>query len=163
MKSAVIVGGVVVLVVFGGVGLFYATSASGSTLSTTSLKTGGDSSTVAEQASSATNTGYQISYVPYGSWAKYLGPNLPAGYDPAPRSVNSNIWPCPSGYTTAQCQVFQQTCGNGVCDPNETCSSCPIDCGVTGDLVCDPYTGRAGSPASICQIAEAQQAGNGAG
>ncbi len=85
------------------------------------------------------------------SWNKYLG-YIPAGYTASPRFANAPIFPCPSGMTAAQCQQFQQTCGNGVCDPNETCGSCPIDCPISGNQVCDPYTGRAGSPASVCQL-----------
>ena len=83
--------------------------------------------------------------------SKYLG-YIPQGYSVAPRSPNSPTFPCPSGMNSQQCQQFQATCGNGVCDPNETCGSCPLDCGATGALVCDPYTGRPGTPAGVCQV-----------
>jgi hypothetical protein len=86
------------------------------------------------------------------SWSKYLG-YIPSGYCIAPRYPNSPIFPCPSGMDNQQCQLFQQTCGDGVCNPNETCQTCPIDCPVNGVMVCDPYTGRAGAPASVCQLA----------
>jgi hypothetical protein len=85
------------------------------------------------------------------SWNKYLG-YIPSGYTLAPKYANAPVFSCPSGMTSTQCQQFQQTCGNGVCDPNETCNSCPIDCSISGNQVCDPYTGRAGSPASVCQL-----------
>jgi hypothetical protein len=85
------------------------------------------------------------------TWNKYLG-YIPSDYCIAARGPNSPIFPCPTGMSTTQCQVFQQTCGDGVCNPNETCSTCPVDCGVTGGMVCDPYTGRAGAPASVCQV-----------
>ena len=85
------------------------------------------------------------------SWNKYLG-YIPPGYTLAPKYANAPVFPCPSGMTSTQCQQFSQTCGNGVCDPNETCNSCPIDCPISGNQVCDPYTGRAGSPASVCQL-----------
>jgi hypothetical protein len=52
-----------------------------------------------------------------------------------------------------QCKLFQASCGNGVCDPNESCATCPIDCGINGQLTCDPYTGRPGAPISVCQVA----------
>jgi hypothetical protein len=100
---------------------------------------------------SSTASSSQSASASNSSWDKYLG-YIPSGYTVSPRSPNSPIFPCPSGMTTAQCQQFQQTCGNGVCDPNETCSTCPVDCGVTGAMVCDPYTGRAGAPASVCQV-----------
>ncbi len=51
-----------------------------------------------------------------------------------------------------QCTLFKASCGNGVCDPNESCATCPIDCGINGQLTCDPYTGRAGAPISVCQL-----------
>jgi len=92
------------------------------------------------------------------TWDKFLG-YIPAGYNIAPRPQGAAPWPCPSGMPSDACRVFQQTCGNGVCDPDESCSSCPIDCGVSGGQVCDPYTGRAGSPASVCQIQAIQPKG----
>lgn len=88
-------------------------------------------------------------------YTKYLG-YLPAGYPVATREPSAPIFPCPAGMDSAQCQLFQQTCGNGVCDPNERCNTCPFDCSVTGALICDPYTGRASAPASVCQITPQQ-------
>lgn len=93
-------------------------------------------------------------------WSKYLG-YIPQGYKLAPHLPNAPIWPCPKGMSDEQCKVFQASCGNGVCDPNERCDTCPIDCGVTGALRCDPYTGRAGAPASVCQVQAQQQAQQG--
>jgi len=83
--------------------------------------------------------------------SKYLG-YIPSGYVIAARSPNAPVFPCPAGMNTQQCELFQQTCGNSVCDPNETCQTCPIDCGASGAMVCDPYTGRPGAPASVCQV-----------
>ncbi len=95
--------------------------------------------------------GYQDSNrSPYGCWADYLG-FVPAGYVPAPHFANGAVYPCPRNMTASQCRQFEQSCGNGVCDPNESCSDCPIDCGVTGQQTCVLYTGRAGIPSSICQ------------
>ena len=96
-------------------------------------------------------SGYQFpDGTPEGSWAAYLG-YIPQGYKVIPLNGASAHYPCPSGMNATQCAVFDQTCGNGVCDPNETCNSCPLDCPTTGAQVCDPFTGRGGSPASICQ------------
>lgn len=92
--------------------------------------------------------------LPYGCWADDLG-YLPAGYAPAPHFPNGPSYPCPPGMTAAQCRQFKATCGNGVCDPNETCGDCPIDCGPAGQLVCDQYTGRADEAPTaslVCQM-----------
>jgi hypothetical protein len=100
--------------------------------------------------------GYQdTSGNPHGCWADYLG-YIPVGYSIAPHYPNSPYFPCPSGMTSAQCALFQASCGNGVCDPNESCSACPIDC-LSGQLTCDPsdYTQRASAPTGsppICQV-----------
>ncbi len=48
------------------------------------------------------------------------------------------------------CTLLKQTQSNGVCDPNETWRSSPLDCGCTGALVPDPFTGRCAAPASVC-------------
>ncbi len=144
------------LIAGGAVGIYFYTAAP-SNISTTSsthasttnssTSSGGNSSTVVAPAS-----GYQDSSgQPQGSWADYLG-YIPAGYSLAPHYNNSAVYPCPSGMDPAQCTQFQKSCGNGVCDPNESCATCPIDCGVPGELTCDPYTGRAGAPVSVCQI-----------
>jgi hypothetical protein len=135
--------------------------------SLTSQSVGSPSSSTTSSTSQAGSTGsssandslvgYQTGYTPEGAWTKYLG-YIPAGYKIAPREPNSPVFPCPTGMSAAECQVFQQTCGNGICDPNETCSTCPVDCAVTGSMVCDPYTGRAGAPASVCQVQLAEQA-----
>ena len=87
-------------------------------------------------------------------FTKYL--DIPPGYSVASRLPSAPVFPCPSGMSSTQCSLFQQTCGNGVCDPNERCNTCPFDCPVTGALVCDPYTGRPSAPASVCQITPQQ-------
>ena len=89
---------------------------------------------------------------PQGAWADYLG-YIPAGYTLSPHFVNAPVYPCPSGMNTQQCTLFKASCGNGVCDPNESCATCSIDCGINGQLTCDPYTGRPGAPISVCQVA----------
>lgn len=88
-------------------------------------------------------------------WGKYLG-YVPPEYNLVPRLPNSPVWPCAKGMSADQCQTFKSTCGNGVCDPNERCDTCALDCGATGAMRCDPYTGRPGAPASVCQIVAPQ-------
>jgi len=83
--------------------------------------------------------------------SKYLG-YLPKGYQLTPLVANSPTYPCPSNFNSTQCATFKASCGNGVCDPNETCSSCPIDCGVPSSLSCDPYTGRASGVGGVCEL-----------
>ena len=146
---------VVAIVVAAGAVLAYSMMTQTSTVSSISTTTSQSSS--GTNSSSVALLGYQTGYTPEGAWTKYLG-YVPTGYKIAPREPNSPIFPCPTGMSSAECQTFQQTCGNGVCDPNETCGTCPIDCPITGSMVCDPYTGRAGAPASVCQVQLAQQA-----
>jgi hypothetical protein len=93
---------------------------------------------------------------PSGCWAHDLG-FLPTGYVPAPHYPNGGNYPCPPGMNATQCRQFKGTCGNGVCDPNETCGDCPIDC-IPGQLVCNSYSGRAdeaptGSP-EVCFVTD---------
>ena len=112
-------------------------------------------SPLSDASQSTPACGYQSSAgVPFGCWAHDLG-FLPAGYVPVPHYPNSPVYPCPPGMNDTQCKQFQATCGNGVCDPNETCGDCPIDCNV-GQLECDPYTGRADlAPTGfgpVCQV-----------
>ncbi len=82
---------------------------------------------------------------------KYLG-YIPAGYVVAPLLPNAATYPCPSNFNSTQCTQFKASCGNGVCDPNESCSTCPIDCGTPQGLSCDPYTGRASGLGGICEL-----------
>jgi hypothetical protein len=97
-------------------------------------------------------SGYQDSAgQPQGMWSDYLG-FIPPGYVLAPKLNHGPNFPCPQGMDDAQCKEFQASCGNGVCDPNEACLSCPLDCGPVGQLTCDPYTLRLGSPIGPCQV-----------
>ncbi len=83
--------------------------------------------------------------------SKYLG-YIPQGYSVAPLLPSAPSYPCPSNLNSTQCTQFKTSCGNGVCDPNETCGTCPIDCGVPQGLSCDPYTGRASGLGGICEL-----------
>jgi hypothetical protein len=155
------IGVLAVLILAGAVGIYYYTLApAGTTSTSTSQATTASSS--ASQTGNSTATGPSGGSCvrnaqgqciqPQGAWADYLG-YIPAGYTLSPHYANAPQYPCPSGMNTQQCNLFKASCGNGVCDPNESCASCPIDCGINGQLTCDPYTGRPGAPISVCQVA----------
>jgi hypothetical protein len=78
--------------------------------------------------------------------------SLPAGYKIPPKLPGAPPVTCPTGMTAAACDLLQQTYGNGVCDPNETPFTAPLDCSCPGSLSPDPYTGRCTTPASVCQV-----------
>ncbi len=151
-----------VLVLAGAVGIYYYTLAPSTNTLTTS---GTSSSATASQSTTSSSSQGQVGpsggtcvtnpqgqcETPQGAWADYLG-YIPAGYVLSPHYANAPTYPCPSGMDATQCQLFRSSCGNGVCDPNESCATCPIDCGVSGQLTCDPYTGRPGAPVSVCQL-----------
>ena len=146
-----------VLVVGGAVGLYFYTSAPSSpNLSTSSTSSTRSGTSTTGSSSSSTQTGgqpagSQVDGQPQGAWLAYLG-YIPSGYVLAPHFPNAATYPCPAGMDASSCKQFQASCGNGVCDPNESCATCPIDCGVSGQLTCDPYTGRPGAPISICFV-----------
>ena len=145
-----------VLVVGGAVGLYCYTSAPSPSLSTTSTSSTRSGTSTTGSSSSSTQTGgqpagSQVDGQPQGAWLAYLG-YIPSGYVLAPHYPNAATYPCPAGMDASSCKQFQASCGNGVCDPNESCATCPIDCGVSGQLTCDPYTGRPGAPISICFV-----------
>ncbi len=83
---------------------------------------------------------------------------LPTGYQIAPRLPNGPQAYCRSGMTASACALLKQTFANGICDPNETVWTDPLDCGCSGALIGDPFTGRCGAPATVCQLQLVQQA-----
>ncbi len=143
-----VVAVLVVLIAGGAVGIYFYTMAPAS--STTVASSSSSQASAPGGGTCALNAQGQCS-TPEGAWADYLG-YIPAGYVLAPHYSNAPQYPCPSGMDSTACAQFQASCGNGVCDPNESCATCPIDCGIPGQLTCDPYTGRAGAPISICQM-----------
>ena len=166
VAKATAVGVLAVLVIAGAVGIYYYTAApAGSTGVKIISSSANASSSTSQSANSTSETGPSGGTCqknaagqctqPEGAWADYLG-YIPNGYTLVPHFVNANKYPCPSGMDATQCATFQQSCGNGVCDPNESCASCPIDCGINGQLTCDPYTGRPGAPVSVCQVGEVE-------
>ena len=140
---------VVVLIAAGAIGVYFYTSAPALVTTSSSRTSTGTGSTTGGGPASGSQ---DANGVPQGAWADYLG-YIPAGYTLSPHYSNAATYPCPAGMDPTQCTQFKASCGNGVCDPNESCSTCPIDCSVPGQLTCDPYTGRAGAPISICQLA----------
>lgn len=83
---------------------------------------------------------------------------LPVGYQIAPKLPNAPPAFCLVGTTNSACNLLKQTWANGVCDPNETPWTDPLDCGCSGAIVGDPFTGRCGTPATVCQLQALQQA-----
>ncbi len=83
---------------------------------------------------------------------------LPIGYQIAPKLPAGPTASCRAGMTASACALLKQTFANGVCDPNETVWTDPLDCGCTGAVVGDPYTGRCGAPATVCQLQALQEA-----
>ena len=147
MKQGIAVAAIAALIGASAVGIYFYTSAPPyspnlSASNTTSTSTNASNGTAAPRGWIDQNG------QPQGAWAAYLG-FIPAGYTLAPHYPVANTYPCPGGMSTDQCKQFQASCGN---DPNESCASCAIDCSVAGQLTCDPYTGRAGSPIQICQM-----------
>jgi len=158
------VAALAVLILAGAVGIYFYTlapvstsstsigSSSASSTSQTSTNSSQTGQTGPAGGSCARNAQGQCTQ-PQGAWADYLG-YIPAGYTLAPHYPNAPAYPCPSGMNPQQCTLFRASCGNGVCDPNESCATCPIDCGINGQLTCDPYTGRPGAPISVCQVGQ---------
>ena len=77
---------------------------------------------------------------------------LPAGYTIAPHLPNAPAPFCLTNMSAAACSMLKQTQSNGICDPNETPTTSPLDCGCTGALVPDPFQGRCAAPATVCQL-----------
>ena len=82
---------------------------------------------------------------------------LPAGYQIAPKLVNVPDYTCPAKMTQSACELMQRTYGNGVCDPNETLWTNPLDCGCSGSQMGDTWLGRCGNPAQSCMLTPLNQ------
>jgi hypothetical protein len=159
LAKATTVGVLAVLLIAGAVEIYYYTlapagsaaikSTSSSANATSSSRNGNATSASGPSGACVKNAQGQC-IQPSGAWADYLG-YIPAGYILAPHYANAPMFTCPNGMDATQCATFQQSCGNGVCDPNESCAICPSDCGLPSGLTCDPYTGRPGAPISLCQ------------
>ncbi|MDA4117990.1 MAG: hypothetical protein OK455_06565 [Thaumarchaeota archaeon] len=145
-----VVAVVAALIAGGGTRLFFYAS-SPATTSLSSTPSGGNALSGSASQSEVPPCGSQNSHdLPYGCWADYLG-YLPSGYVLAAHCVNCAIYQCPAGMSLDKCKQFEASCGDFVCDPNESCNTCAIDCLAPGQT-CDPYTGRAGSPIGVCQV-----------
>jgi hypothetical protein len=165
VAKATAVGVLAVLIIAGAVGIYYYTSAPATPTPPITVMSSSAASASSQSVNATSESGpaggtcvrdaQGYCEQPEGAWADYLG-YIPAGYDPAPHLPDAPTYPCPSGMDPAACAVFQQTCGDGVCNPNESCATCPLDCGISGQLTCDPYTGRPGAPISVCQVGEVE-------
>lgn len=148
--TTAVVAVLALLIVGGAIAVYYYTSMPANGLTSTSSTSTATGPSGPSSGYCQTNAQGQCTTAE-GVWAQYLG-YIPSGYTPAAHYLNApSNYPCPQGMDATACVQFQATCGNGVCDPNESCATCPIDCGVAGQLTCDPYTGRSGGPISVCQ------------
>ena len=84
--------------------------------------------------------------------SQYSCDRLPVGYPLASRFPNAPPVSCSIEMTISACDLLQRSSGNGICDPNETVWTSPLDCGCTGALTGDPYLGRCGSPTGVCLV-----------
>jgi hypothetical protein len=76
---------------------------------------------------------------------------LPVGYVIPPKLPNAPASPPRPAYMTdAAYALLTKTYGNGICDPNETFLTSPLDCAAYGAVTNDPFTGRPGAPAIVC-------------
>ena len=71
--------------------------------------------------------------------------------DIPPLLPNAPSYKCPQWMDSATCQQLTTSCGNGVCDAHESCSTCSFDCGCGGAQVCNTQNGKCHSPAGVCQ------------
>lgn len=155
------IAGLAVIVLAGAAGIYYYTMTPTPTRTLTSSITTSIPASTTTSTNSSSGAGpsggnclrnaQNQCETPEGTWAQYLG-YIPSGYVLAPHYPIAPDYSCPPGMNPSQCSLFKASCGNGVCDPNESCATCPIDCGVPGQLTCDPYTGRTGGPVSVCQL-----------
>jgi hypothetical protein len=147
-----VVAGIAVLMTATVVRMYVYTSPPMTTESTVpSSSTGGTSASSASQSVAPVCGNQDSQFQPHGCWADYLG-YLPTGYVLAPHYPNGAVYPCPPGMITSYCRQFVASCGNGICDPNESCNTCQIDCGADPGQTCNAYTGRVGSPIGVCQV-----------
>ena len=96
------------------------------------------------------------SFLPYdcgtpAALTTLLCDKLPPGYVIFPRLSNSPAPTRPSNMSDSAWLLLEKTFGNGVCDPNETWITDPLDCAAPEIAIQDPYTGRPGVPATVCQ------------
>jgi len=64
----------------------------------------------------------------------------------APLLPNAPEYQCPPWMDQKTCFLMKASCGNGVCDVHEQCSTCVLDCGCGGALLCNPEIGKCYSP-----------------
>ncbi len=85
-------------------------------------------------------------------FSQLLCDKLSPNYVVLPPLPNSPRPVRPGNMSDSAWTLLQKTYGNGVCDPNETWWTSPLDCAASGNAVQDPYTGRPGAAAAVCQL-----------
>ncbi len=159
MRPSLLIAAIIGVFAVGGIA-FYGLTAPGAT------PTGGQATTQSTQSQGVTGQGSAANYL-YGCAkpaisSQYVCDQIPAGYQIKQRLPNAPQAFCWPQMTQSACALFKQTFANGVCDPNETVFTDPLDCGCTGVVIGDPYTGRCGAPATVCLAAQAVQPQQGA-
>jgi hypothetical protein len=131
---------VIVLIIIGGLAVYFYTLPPNLKTGSTSSSPAGQGKVVANQVLGENRITVVYNGTSYSVPAK--GPNSPS-------------FSCPTGTSPSLCTLLQETCGNGVGptqEPWKTCYNCVFDAGCSGDNSCDPYTHECSSPASACQI-----------
>jgi|SRR5579875_1320275 hypothetical protein len=146
MKKIVLV--VIVAVVAAGLAIGLTAAAPYIFTMSTSSQNGGSGQTL-----QASQTTYPYDCALPANSSMWNCATLPSGYKIAPKLPGAPQAVCPSQMSAAACQLYQQTYGNGVCDPNETSITAPLDCSCPGATTPDWYTGRCAAPATVCQAA----------
>lgn len=155
MTKPLTVGAVALVIVVGLGFTFYILTAPGAPVGT--LASVSSTKTVSQSGQAAPAAGGYSCGTPAINSQNFCD-KLPVGYQIAPHLPNGPPPYCAAGMTASACQLLKQTWSNGVCDPNETVWTDPLDCGCTGAVTGDPFTGRCGAPATLCQVqAQAQQ------
>src|SRR5438034_9640029 len=119
----------IVMLLVGGGTLFYVYYVPGTVQNGQTSQSSTQISSTINQGSPS-NLAYDCATPAYLS--QYGCDQLPEGYQiPAKLPIGPQAY-CSKDTTQSACALLKQTFGNGVCDPNETVWTSPVDCGCTG-------------------------------